>query len=121
MFNIDNHERDLLAVGYGKKTIQTKYKWNQSNIMDIKYLLWTNHFLPLSHMDKSYIWIEEKNPRINEFSIGYTMKFFLIMNKVFREQLKVCTRNTFSTSTMTHISKILLKPNIRVLSLVMFF
>ena len=38
MFNIDNHEKQILAVGYEKKTIQTQEKWNQLNIMDIKYL-----------------------------------------------------------------------------------
>ena len=72
-------------------------------------------------MAKSYIWLEEKNQRINEFSIGCMMNPNLNMNKVFREQVKVCMKTKFSTSTMTHISKILLKPNIRVLSLVMFF
>ena len=50
MFNIDNHEKDILAVGYKNKTIQTQDKWNQLNIMDIQYLLGTNHCLPLSYM-----------------------------------------------------------------------
>ena len=72
-------------------------------------------------MSKSYIWIEETNHRINEFSIGYMMNLNLNMNKVFREQIKSCMKTTFSTSTMTHISKILLKLNTRVLALVMFF
>ena len=45
----------------------------------------------------------------------------LNMNKVFREQVKLCMKTTFSSSTMTHISKIVLKPNTRVLALVMFF
>ena len=61
MFNIDNHEQDILAVGYENKIIQTKDKWNQWNIMDIQSLLGTNHYLLFSHMAKSYIWIEEKN------------------------------------------------------------
>ena len=89
--------------------------------MDIQYLLGTKHCLPLSHMDKSYIWIEETNQRINEFSIGYMMNPNLSINKYFEEQVKVCMKNTFSTSTMTHINKILLKPDTRVLALVMFF
>ena len=55
MFNIENHEKDILAVGYEDKTIQTKEKWNQVNLIDIQYLLGTNHRLPLSHMAKSYI------------------------------------------------------------------
>ena len=42
------------------------------------------------------------------------------MNKVFREQVKVCMKTTLDKSTMTQISKISLKPNTRVLALVMF-
>ena len=89
--------------------------------MDIQSLLGTNHRLTLSHIDKSCIWLEETKQRINDLSIGYMMNPNLIMNKVFREQVKVCMKNTFSTSTMTQISKILLKPNTRVLALVMLF
>ena len=73
--------------------------------MDVQYLLGTNHRLLLLHMAKSYIWLEETNQRLNEFSIGYMMNPNLSMNKVFREQVKVCIKTTFSTSTMTHISK----------------
>ena len=121
MFNIDNHEKEILSVGYKKNKIETKDKWNQLNIMDIKYMLGTNNCMPLSHMAKSYICIEEKNQRINEFSIGYMMNPNLNMNKVFREQVKICMKTTFSTSTMTQISKILFKMNTRVLALVMLF
>ena len=71
-------------------------------------------------MAKSYILLEEKNQRINEFSIGYMMNRNLSMNKVFREKVKVCTKTKFSTATITQISKIPLKPNTRVLALVMF-
>ena len=89
--------------------------------MDKQSLLGPNRCLSLSHMAKSYIWIEEKNQLINEFSIGYMMNLNLSMNKDFKEQVKVCMKNAFSIETMTHISKILLKPDTRVLSLVMFF
>ena len=89
--------------------------------MDIQYLLGTNHHLPLSRMYKSYIWIEETNQCINEFYIGYIINTNLIINKAFKEQVKICMRTTFSTTTQQHISKILLKPNTRVLSSVMFY
>ena len=89
--------------------------------MEIQSLLGTNHCLPLSHMAKSYIWLEKTNQRLHELSIGYTMNPNVNMNKVFRDQVKVCMKTTFSTSTMTQISKILLKPNTRVLEFVMFF
>ena len=121
MFNIDNHEKEILAVGYENKTIETKYKWNQLNIMDIQFMLGTNHRLPLSPMAKSYIWLEETNQRINEFYIGYMINPNLNMNKVFIDQVKICMKTTFSTSNMTHMSKILFKPNTRVLALVILF
>ena len=35
MFNIDNHGQYILVVVYKKKIIQTQYKWNQLNLMDI--------------------------------------------------------------------------------------
>ena len=35
MFTIDNHEKDILAVGYQNKTIQTQDKRNHLNIMHI--------------------------------------------------------------------------------------
>ena len=46
----------------------------------------------LLNMSKSYIWIEETNQRINEFSIGYMMNPNLNTNRAFREQVKVCLK-----------------------------
>ena len=106
---------------YENNKIETEYKWNQSNIMDIKSMLGTNHRHPLLHMAKSYTWLEEKNQSIHEFSIEYMMNSNFNTHKFFREKVKACLKNTFSTSTMTNISKILLKPNTRVLALVMFY
>ena len=42
MFDIDNHEKDILAVGYKNKTIETKYKCNQLNVLDMQSLLGNN-------------------------------------------------------------------------------
>ena len=55
MFDIGNHENDILEVGYENKTIETKDKCNQLNILDIQSLLGTNCCRPLLHMSKSYI------------------------------------------------------------------
>ena len=54
MFDIDNHENEILAVGYENKTIETKYKWNRLNLIGIQSMLGTNHHLPLSHMVLAY-------------------------------------------------------------------
>ena len=92
MFDIDSHEKDILEVGYKNKTIETKDKWNQLNLLDMQSLLGNNFRRPSLHMSKSYIWLEETNQRINEFSIGYIMNPNLNTNKAFREQLKVCLK-----------------------------
>ena len=81
MFNIENHEKDILSVVYENKIIETKDKYNQLNLMEIQSLLGTNNCLPLSHMAKSYIWLEETNQRINDFSIGYMMNPDLNMKR----------------------------------------
>ena len=97
MCNVDNHEKEKISVCYEDKKNQTQDKWNQLNLMEIQSLLGTNHRLPLSYMDKSYIWLQETNQRINEFSIGYIMNPNLSINKSFKEQVKVCLKITFST------------------------
>ena len=84
MFNIDNHEKEILAVGYNNQKNKTEDKWNQLNLMYLKYLLGTNHCLTLSQMAKSYIWFEERNQRINEFSIGYMNNSNFSINKKFK-------------------------------------
>ena len=77
--------------------------------------------MPLLHMSKSYIWLEETNQRINYFSIGYMMNPTLNRNRDFKDQGKVCLKNTFGPDTNFHISRTLQKPNTRVLSLVIFY
>ena len=57
MLDIDNHEKEILAVGYKNKKIETEDKLNQLNLIDIQYLLGTNHRL-LDWWNKStYQWV----------------------------------------------------------------
>ena len=72
-------------------------------------MLVDNCCMPLLYMSKSYIWIEETNKRIKEFPFGYMMNPTLFKNRDFKEQVKVCFRNTFGPDTTSHINKILLK------------
>ena len=51
-------------------------------------LLGTNHRLPLFHMAKHLIWINETKKRINEFTIGYTINPGLNVNKASREKVE---------------------------------
>ena len=72
-------------------------------------MLGTNFCMPLSHMSKNYIWLEETNQHINEDSILYMMNPTLNRNKVFIDQLKVCLKNTLGPDTNYHISKTIAK------------
>ena len=51
----------------------------------MQYMLGTNFHMPLLHMSKSYIWLEETNQRINEFYIGYIMNPTLYRNRDFKD------------------------------------
>ena len=109
MFDIDNHEKEISAVGYENKKIETKDKWNQLDILDMQSLFGTNCCRPLLHMAKRYIWLEETNESINQLYIGYMINPNFHKNKAFKEQVKGCLKNTFGPSTNIHIGKILLK------------
>ena len=72
-------------------------------------ILVVNCRMPLLHMSKSYIWIEETNQRINEFSFGYMLNPTLYKNKAFKDQVKACLKHTFGKDTNSHINTILMK------------
>ena len=84
-------------------------------------MLGTNCCRPLLYMSKSYIWLEETNQLINEFSIGYMMNTNLNTNKAFRDQVKACLKNTFGPSTNIHIGITLSEKITRVLALVILY
>ena len=58
--NITQYENYILAVEYINKKIEIKDKWNQINVLYTESMLVANLCMPLLHMSKSYIWIEEK-------------------------------------------------------------
>ena len=105
--NIVIYEKDISAVDYINQKIETKYKCNQINVFNMESILVTNCHMPLLHMSKSYILMEETNQRINEFSFGYMLIPTLYTNKVFKEQVKVCFKNTFVKDNNSHINSIL--------------
>ena len=107
--NIDQYEKEILAVYYINERIETKYKWNQINVLNMQSMLGANCRIPLLHMSKSYIWLGETNQIINELSIGYMMNPNLYKNRAFKDQVKVCFKHTFGPDTTSHINKILQK------------
>ena len=56
--------------------------------MTMLSLLGVNHPLPLFHMAKRFIWINETKKRINYFTIGYMINPCFNVYKDFREQVK---------------------------------
>ena len=68
---------------------------NYCNHIPMISLLGVNHHLPLFHMAKHFIWINETKKRINEFTVGYMINPGLNVNKAFREQVEKCLYTTF--------------------------
>ena len=84
-------------------------------------LLGANYRLPLFHMAKRFIWLNETKKRINEFTIGYMINPGLNVNKAFREQVEKCMYTTFGEITQPFIKATLSKNNTSVLALIMFY
>ena len=86
-FSINTYEQDMTEVGNENKKIKSKDRWNYCHHMTMLLLLGDNNRLPLLHMDKRFIWLEEKGKRINESEIGYMINPTLHVNKSFRYQV----------------------------------
>ena len=74
----------MIAVGNENKTIKVRNRCNYCHNMPILLLLGANHRLPLLHMDKRFIWLNETKQRINKFTIGYMINPGLNVNKDFK-------------------------------------
>ena len=107
--NIVQYENDILEVEYINQKIETKDKLNQINVLDMDSVLVANWCMPLLHMSKTYIWIEETNQLINDFSFGYMINPTLYKNKALKEQVEACFRNTFGKDTNSHINTTLMR------------
>ena len=80
-----------------------------------------NRRLPLFHMAKNFIWLEETKERINKFLIGYIINKKLNINKSSEEKVFKCMNNTFGPITQPYIRSTLAKNTTRVLALLMFY
>ena len=89
--------------------------------MTMLSFLGKNHRLPLFHMDKSFIWLNEIKKRINEFTIGYMINPNLNINKALREQVDKCMNTKFGPITQSHIRATSEKNKTRVLELLMSY
>ena len=81
------YKQDIIEVWNENKKIKNKYRWNYCHHMPMLPLLGDNHRLPLLHIAKSFIWINETKKRINESKIGYMINPSFNVNKSFRDQV----------------------------------
>ena len=84
----------------------------------MKSVLGVNCRIPLIHMSKRNIYIEETNECMNDFSFAYMCNSNLYRHKVFKDQVKICLNNTFGADTNKQINVIFLRPNTRVIALI---
>ena len=82
-------------------------------------LFGANNRLPLLHIDKGLIWIEETIECINEFAPVYMNNTTLNGNKYFKEQVEKCMNNIFGLLTQPFIKKRMTKMNTLVLEFLM--
>ena len=73
---------NITSDDFINKTIETKHKWNQIHLLSMDSVLGANCRIPLIHMSKRRIYIEETNERINEFYFAYMFNPTLHTNKV---------------------------------------
>ena len=71
-----------------KKKIETRYGWETLDVIPLLPSVGVNHCQHILHMSKIMVHIYSTGDRINPFAIGYMIKPFLNVNKVFREKVE---------------------------------
>ena len=104
--NIVRYEKNISSDDFINKRIETKDKWNQIHLLSMESVLGENCRIPLIHMSKRKMCIEETNEHIHEFSFASMLNPTLHTKKVFKEQVKACLSNTFGADTNKHINYI---------------
>ena len=94
----------MIEVGNKYTKIKNKDRWNYCHHMPMLPLLGENRCLPLLHMAKRFIWLEETKERINGFDIRYIINPGLNVNKSFRDQVK-----TFMLAKFGEITQLFIK------------
>ena len=74
----------MIAVEKENKINKNKDGWNYCHNMPILPLFGGDHCIPLLHMSKRFIWLEEIGESINEFEIGYMINTSLHVSKAFK-------------------------------------
>ena len=84
IISVNTYKKKIIEIGNKNEKIKNRDKWNYCHDFPILTLLGDNHRLPLIHMAKCFIWLEEKSDCINEFNMGYMINPTLHVNKAFK-------------------------------------
>ena len=77
----------MIEFGNENKKIKNKDRWDYCRHMPMLSLLGANSRLPLFHLAKTSICLNETKKCLNEFMIGYMINPGLNVNKISREQV----------------------------------
>ena len=120
VLSILTYEHDMSKNEKENIKIKPKHLFHDINLISMLSFLGANNRLPLFHMTKSLVYIQEIDQHINQFSIGYMINPRLNTNGIFKDQVNICMKKTFNVTEQKHITKILTQENTRVLALLWY-
>ena len=97
------YKQEMIEIGENNGKIKNKDRWNYCHRMPMFPLLGANHLLPLLHMDKRFICLEETGDHISEVETGYMITPSFHVNKAFRYQVGKFMNTTFGALTQPFI------------------
>ena len=109
---------NITSDNFVNKKVELKDKCNQLYLLSMESVLGVNCRIPLLHISKRKVYIEITNERTNKFSFAYMCNPTLFRHKVFKEQVKLCLKDTFGADKNKQINVILKRPNTRVIALI---
>ena len=110
----------MIAVGNENNKIKHKYRCKYCHHMPMLPLLGANHLLPLFHMVKRCIWLEERKSVLMSLRLDILLIQVLHFDKPFRDQVQKYMNTTFDALTKSFIKATLSKKNRSVLALIFF-
>ena len=97
------YKQEMIEIGENNGKIKNKDRSNYCHRMPMFPLLGANHLLPLLHMDKRFICLEETGDHISEVETGYMITPSFHVNKAFRYQVGKFMNTTFGALTQPFI------------------
>ena len=88
IISVNSCKQKMIEIENKNEKNKNKDRWDYCHHFPILPSLGANHCLPLLHMAKFFIWINETSERINEFAIVYMINPTFHVNKGFEEKVE---------------------------------